>query len=138
MKKLICAIAMGATAIVSAADNVVAKTIYAEARGEGRRGMLCLASVVYNRAKGDASKLEVECLRFKQFSCWNGRFDIEVDEENPAWATCLEIEKMLKRSEFSPITKARHFYARNITTPRWARGCQSELVGNHYFVEGVR
>lgn len=95
---------MGATAIASAADNVVAKTIYAEARGEGYREMLYIASVVYNRAKGDASRLE----------------------------------KKLKQGEFSPITKARHFYTKNITTPRWARGCRKELVGNHYFVEGVR
>lgn len=138
MKKLICAIAMGVTASLTAASNVVAKTIYAEARGEGNRGMRYIASVVYNRANGDASRFEVECLRFKQFSCWNGRVDIEVDERDSAWAFCLDLEEKLMTGKFTPTTKARHFYARNINTPRWARGCRRELVGNHYFVEEVR
>ena len=53
------------------AMNVVARTLYMEARGEGKTGMNMVMTVIWNRAGGDKAKLADVCLAKKQFSCWN-------------------------------------------------------------------
>jgi len=52
--------------------NAVARTIYAEAKGEGEKGQSAVASVIWNRAGGKADKLIGVISKPKQFSCWNG------------------------------------------------------------------
>lgn len=51
--------------------NVVARTLYMEARGEGASGMSMVMTVIWNRAGGDKAKFADVCLKKKQFSCWN-------------------------------------------------------------------
>lgn len=53
------------------AMNVVARTLYMEARGEGASGMSMVMTVIWNRAGGDKAKFADVCLARKQFSCWN-------------------------------------------------------------------
>ena len=129
-----------ATAFTAAfgADDVIAKTLYAEARGEGRRGLEYVASVIYNRGKGDAEKCVKACLKRKQFSCWNGKSDIKVNRNSKAWRICVELQEQIERGTFKPLTKAKHYYANTIKTPKWAQGKQSVLIGNHYFVYDVK
>ena len=56
---------------LSEQDLVVASTILAEARGEGRGGMYAVAAVISQRAlKRKISPAKV-CLERRQFSCWN-------------------------------------------------------------------
>lgn len=120
------------------ADDIIAKTLYAEARGEGRRGLEWVASVICNRGKGNAEKCVKACLKPFQFSCWNDQSDVVVDRTLKAWAICLRLQKLIETGDFKPLTKAKHYYARSIKTPKWAKGKRSVLVGNHYFVFDVR
>ena len=51
--------------------NAVARTIYAEAKGEGADGQSAVASVIWNRSGGRAESLVPVISKTKQFSCWN-------------------------------------------------------------------
>ena len=50
---------------------VVAQTILAEARGEGRSGMYAVAACIKVRAKNRGLTYAQVCLQPYQFSCWN-------------------------------------------------------------------
>ena len=53
---------------------IMAKTIWGEARGEGRNGQVAVAWVIRNRAQcgGWFGRTIAEvCLKDQQFSCWN-------------------------------------------------------------------
>lgn len=52
--------------------DVVAATLYLEARGEGLKGMEMVADVIRNRAIASGKSMSDECLKPYQFSCWNG------------------------------------------------------------------
>ena len=43
------------------AANIIARTLYAEARNDGKTGMTAVASVIYNRANGKASDFANVC-----------------------------------------------------------------------------
>lgn len=55
--------------------EVMARTIYGEARGEGLPGMVAVAQVIINRSTDDrhryGSGIVNVCLKRWQFSCWN-------------------------------------------------------------------
>ena len=43
------------------AANIIARTLYAEARNDGKAGMEAVASVIYNRAVGKAADFANVC-----------------------------------------------------------------------------
>ena len=55
--------------------EIMAKTIYGEARGETREGQIAVACVIFNRFRSgkwfSAKTLAGVCLKPLQFSCWN-------------------------------------------------------------------
>ena len=54
--------------------NIVARTLYMEAREDGETGLNLSMTVIWNRAGGGmTSQLAEECLRPSQFSCWNDK-----------------------------------------------------------------
>tara|TARA_Y100000310_G_scaffold278801_1_gene297528 strand:- start:928 stop:1548 length:621 start_codon:yes stop_codon:yes gene_type:complete len=53
------------------AQQIVAHTIFREARGEGEKGMYAVACVIQQRAKNRKMNLVEVCLQKKQFSYWN-------------------------------------------------------------------
>lgn len=76
--------------------DIVPLTIWREARGEGRDGMLAVAWVIENRTHNPqwASDAERVCLQRKQFSCWN---DMNAEREmyplpgDVEYALCREL-----------------------------------------------
>ncbi|WP_377296039.1 cell wall hydrolase [Rhizobium sp. SGZ-381] len=53
---------------------ILARTLYGEARDQGKAGLEAVANVVMNRAKAKSwfgKTVEHVCLKNKQFSCWN-------------------------------------------------------------------
>lgn len=54
------------------AKNILMRTLYAEARGDGKVGMDMVMTVIWNRGAENLTHLADECLREAQFSCWNG------------------------------------------------------------------
>lgn len=60
--------------ISPSALDTLTKTIWGEARGEGREGMIAVAWVILNRASIGGwwgNSIETVCLKPWQFSCWN-------------------------------------------------------------------
>ncbi|MDY6408142.1 MAG: cell wall hydrolase [Pseudomonadota bacterium] len=54
--------------------EILAKTLYGEARGEGISGLEAVANVILNRVKHPCwwgKSIQEVCLKPMQFSCWN-------------------------------------------------------------------
>jgi len=118
--------------------DVLARTIYAEARGESRLGRLAVASAIYNRANGDASKMIQVVLRPKQFTPWNkGRIPPQGSGE--IWNECVKIAHSMIDGTFQPVTTHTHYYNPRMAKPGWAympKGQHRKFIqiGSHRFL----
>jgi hypothetical protein len=82
-------------------NNVMARTLWGEARGENEVGMSAVASVIMNRvSKGGwwGDSIDKVCLKKFQFSCWNQNDPnasklLSLNGVDPIFPTCLKIEK---------------------------------------------
>lgn len=122
---------------------VWARTVWAEARGEGELGMLAVAHVINNRAVdpgrdwwGD-SIAEV-CLKPWQFSCWNeldpnrGKL-LRVGLEDPQYRIALRCCLAVLTGAADPTVGADHYHTLSIA-PVWARGrARIATIGRHAF-----
>lgn len=144
----------GLTATAGMATNhvgdVVARTLYAEARGEGIDGLILVASVIQNRWVADSRRfshdptVEEICLKPWAFSCWRGDYSTTLcvpDTTTDEWGLCLEIQKRIKEERFTPdprIKGARHYTADPENT-WWAQGHEESwiTIGRHTFVPGI-
>lgn len=131
------------------AYNIVAKTLYDEARGEDIEGLKAVASVIYNRAGGDSQNFPAVCLKKYQFSCWNGLNDVErtpagyyivtpatsTQATKDMWGLCMELAKEMFKGEFqSTIDKRNIFYNPNKSSPNWGDVMKDpKIIGNHKF-----
>lgn len=145
------------------ACEVLARTLYGEARGEfwissvdkgpfcihepGTRGLLAVGNVVMNRVKlqtwyGKCPK--TVCLKPYQFSCWNEgdvnlRKLLEVDEETLVYRVCLFVASALLRYESQgglDITgEADHYYSVHLKKPPYWIDFADKVckIGNHVF-----
>ena len=74
------------------AANIIARTLFAEARNDGKVGMEAVASVIYNRADGKINDFVNVCKKngyskkYKkivyQFSCWGKMTNAEWSPKN--------------------------------------------------------
>ena len=96
--------------------NIIAATIWDEARGEGTAGRMAVASVIYKRAKlggwwgNTPAKV---CLCPSQFSGWNdGKIHVDLSNERKLqiWRECKKIAQDLLDGKFKPTINATHFY----------------------------
>lgn len=146
---------MNATNVV----NAVARTIYAEAKAEGTEGLDAIASVIWNRAGGNAdnfisivskkSKKTNKC----QFSCWNKysggwkdatyRYSIPSLKElanatsKEAWNHSIELAKKMLAGTFKSTIGNRNSYMnkeladkKNIDS--WGKDLDLK-IGKHHF-----
>ena len=127
--------------------DVLARTLWGEARGEGRKGMEAVACVILNRVRIARSKgkywwgnniIQV-CQKPYQFSCWNRRDPNfqklqSVDEKNIYFVTALRIARRAVLKTLKDETGgATHYHAKNIS-PYWARGKTPTIeIGKHAF-----
>ncbi len=121
--------------------DILARTIYGEARGEGARGMQAVANVIMNRVKDGSwygASVKDVCLKPYQFSCWNQ------NDPNRAIilsATDAQLKQARKIAEqaingtLEDITGgATHYYADSIAAPYWAASMrQTTKIGHHIF-----
>lgn len=131
--------------------DVLARTIYGEARGEKLNGMEAVASVVLNRQKISKQKkkywwgnsIAEICKKPKQFSCWN-KNDINyglisrVDENNPVFCICKRIAMRAVSGFVEDKTRgATHYHTKSIR-PVWTLGkipcCE---IGSHIFYNDI-
>jgi len=127
------------------AVDVLARTIWGEARGEGLAGMEAVASVVLNRVavaqdRGGywwGNDIISVCQKPYQFSCWNRsdpnyRMLLDVTEKNIHFATSLRIARRAIAGVLSDGTgRATHYHERSIL-PSWAQGQTPVAVINHH------
>ncbi len=127
--------------------DVLARTLWGEARGEGTKGMGAVANVVLNRQKiaqnnggfwwGD-DIIQI-CQKPYQFSCWN-RADPnfkklqKIDKSDLYFVTALRIANRALAGVLEDVTNgATHYHAASIT-PYWAKGEKPvTIIGNHKF-----
>ena len=107
--------------------EVVASCLYLEARGEGRTGLLAVASVIQNRAQADNLTAYQVITKPKQFSCFNRGIVIKYDRE------CLEIATQIDAGEIKDITGGAYFYQRNECAVRPWHGRKTMTYKNHSF-----
>lgn len=124
------------------AADVLARTLWGEARGEGSAGMQAVANVVMNRAArggwwGD--DIIGVCQKPYQFSCWNKddpnyRQLLAVDGRDLYFATAQRIARRAVYGRLDDITGgADHYHAAGIS-PYWAQGQKPcAVIGNHIF-----
>lgn len=111
--------------------QVISRTLYAEAGGEGERGIVAVAGVISNRSKLQRKSLRAVCLQRKQFSCWNGG-TIPRPKMNKTYAQCIVLaQRLTKQPQPSRFT---HYYAHRVCNPRWAAELKNKtVIGNHTF-----
>lgn len=125
--------------------DILARTIYGEARGETTEGQLAVGLVILNRYRSNkwfsGNTIAETCLKAKQFSCWN------LDDPN-----CEKIktagEKELKKywkmaesllkGDVADITNgATHYHTKQIK-PSWSKGkMPCAEIGNHLFYKNI-
>lgn len=127
--------------------DVMARTIWGEARGEGSAGMQAVAAVILNRV-ATARKfggywwgngIVQVCHKPYQFSCWNKtdpgyRRVISVTEKDIYFATAKRIARRAILGFIDdPTYGADHYHAKHVS-PDWARGKRpSNVIGRHIF-----
>jgi len=118
--------------------NIIARTLWREARNDGETGMRAVASVIYNRGKGNVTKMVDAIKAPKQFSCWNkmtpsdwANFKIK-QYDGPEWNIAIKIATELVNGTFTPTTDATHYYNDKIVSPGWAKEKETR-IGSHLF-----
>lgn len=126
--------------------DIMARTAWGEARGEGQSGMQAVLNVVMNRVKKGswygATPKEV-CLKKYQFSCWldsdpNKAKLLAVDESDKDFAKAKYLATLAYDGELTDITKGATNYV-NLATlgnnvPDWVGKLEkSTTIGNHSF-----
>jgi len=129
--------------------DVLARTIWGEARGEGSAGMQAVACVILNRVQIAKIKgrywwgntiVEV-CQKPYQFSCWNKddpnyRKLLSVDDKDLHFATALRVARRALYGVLDdPTGKATHYHAAGIS-PHWAQNEKPvAVIGKHIFYQ---
>lgn len=131
--------------------EVLAKTIYGEARGESISGQEAIASVVLNRLlfaqkRGRywwGNSIKDICLQPWQFSCWN-KNDVnyerlqEVKDSDVAYCICKRIALRAIAGTLEDQTcRATHYHTKNVR-PRWSIGkIPCAEIGSHFFYNDI-
>lgn len=128
--------------------DVLARTLWGEARGEGSAGMQAVANVIVNRLRISENHhkpywwgntlIEI-CQKPFQFSCWNeGDPNLDqllaVDETNIHFMTAKRIARRAVYTQLDDMAeKATHYHAAGIM-PFWAHKKQPvTVIGRHIF-----
>lgn len=127
--------------------DILARTLWGEARGEGSAGMQAVACVILNRAAESAlrgrmwwgNNIVQICQKPYQFSCWN-RSDPnfrklqDVDEGDLYFVTALRIaRRAIMGALKDPTGGATHYHAKGVQ-PYWVRGeTKTAEIGRHVF-----
>lgn len=129
-------------------QGILARTLWGEARGEGRDGMAAVASVVLNRVKRQTywgRTVEEVCRKPYQFSCWNANDPNRVKLlaaviADPGFTVAEDISAAALRHELADNTAgATHYHARGLRPlPRWASNhLPCATIGQHLFYNDI-
>lgn len=138
--------------------DVVALTLWAEARSEPVEGQIAVGCVIRNRLPRYDNSYQAACFASKQFSCWNDNDDanhlalVRLAEQrltghglhagggDAAFVQCLWIAEGLVCSKLKDNTGgANHYYSPSAMIPKgrvpgWAKGkIATAVIGRHRF-----
>lgn len=124
--------------------EILALTIYGEARGELLDGQMAIANVIFNRVDSGitwwGTSVRAVCLMPYQFSCWlagdpNRPKLLAVTGADAAYAGCMAIAtEALYGTWPADNTSGADSYLRTGTLARWARGLTPvAVIGHHSF-----
>ncbi len=128
--------------------DIVARTLYGEARGELKQFGLCalegVAGVIWNRWQGNPGRFGVSprevCLKPYQFSCWNTNDPNRAILTQPiltdaAYGLCQMVAETFLSGNAEDITQgANHYHNRWMCPPEWALDQRPLMdIGNHRF-----
>ncbi|MHC8508740.1 MAG: cell wall hydrolase [Rhodospirillales bacterium] len=133
------------------AVDVLARTIYGEARGELVRGKEAVACVIINRVRRARERggywwggcVESVCKKPWQFSCWNkndpNRRKIEsVTADDPVFQSCRRIARRACAGAVKDPTGGAAHYHTHAVSPVWAEGkTPSAHIGGHLFYNDI-
>lgn len=133
--------------------DTLARTIWGEARSEGRAGMQAVANVVMNRFKqAQQSRTKASrfgatirgvCLKARQFSAWNfgdpNRAMMQgVTLANPAFRLAYEIAQDAVMGKLSDLTNGSDHYHTVSIRPDWSNGkAATKVIGSHRFYNNI-
>ena len=135
--------------------DIMARTIWAEARGEPYAGRVAVAWVIRNRVE-DArwpNTVHAVCLQKWQFECWNGEtVGAQHQDKNyfamknatlatPGFLSAIGVAAGVLAGDLSPVLSgdavrgANHHYNPAVSDPSWARGVTPvATIGKHVFL----
>lgn len=131
--------------------DILARTIYGEARGESISGMEAVASVVLNRAAFSKRRghywwgntVGEVCRQPWQFSCWNKndpnyRKVTSVSDTDIVFCICRRIAHRALAGLLEDATGgATHYHTRN-SRPNWSVGhIPCAEIGHHFFYNDI-
>lgn len=129
--------------------EILAKTIYGEARGEypkrkgGLMGLIAVGNVVMNRVNTPdrfGNDIRSVCLKPLQFSCWNegDRNRLLLNHEklknDSIYKVCIRVAQHVSSGDWPDLTKgSNHYHAYHIR-PKWAHVHDLRAqIGRHWF-----
>ncbi len=127
--------------------DVLARTMWGEARGEGVQGMQAVANVVTNRVRVAREKgaywwgndVIGVCQKPYQFSCWNkddpNFVKVQaVDQSDLVFASAMRLGFRAVIGQLADLTGgATHYHAAGVM-PGWAKGVTpTAVIGRHVF-----
>lgn len=124
--------------------EVLAKTIFGEARGENEEGQIAVACCVLNRFKSkkwfSAKTIAGVCQKPWQFSCWNKNDPNAQKIAKLPYPTYKQYFRIIEKAQEFDITNgATHYYAPALVKcPEWAKGkTPCAEIGNHLFFNDI-
>lgn len=126
--------------------DVMARTLYGEARGEGYEGLVAVANVILNRSIRPSwwgNDIISVCKKPWQFSCWNtndpNREKLEkITSRNKKFKECLKVSKDIILGNLEDNTNgATHYHTKSIM-PYWVKKNKPcAKIGNHLFYKNI-
>jgi spore germination cell wall hydrolase CwlJ-like protein len=124
--------------------EILAKTIFGEARGESQEGQIAVACCILNRFKSkkwfSSNCVAGVCLKPWQFSCWNKNDPNSQKIMHLSYSTYSKYFPIIKLAQERDITDgATHYYNPNVcATPKWAEDkTPCAEIGAHLFFKDI-
>ena len=122
--------------------DLLARTIWGEARGEGTQGMHAVANVIMNRVKKGGwygATVQDVVLKPYQFSVWNKEDPnrekaLSVTVADSQFWTAKKLASLAYNGQLDDITGGAVNYHANYSSPSWAKSMtKTATIGKHIF-----
>ena len=126
--------------------DILARTIFGEARGELYGGKVAIGCVIMNRVNAKTwfgTGVVSVCLSPGQFSCWNANDPnrekvLAASIDKDAFLECLDVAKRTLAGEFEDLTFGSRHYLAPGANPYWAKGKEPIIqIGNHRYFNNI-